>query len=91
MKNPATYDLSATPPGHTYTATVKPEETSRDAWARVIKDFVLFFAALAFLGVLALICFNTVQSQVATAEEKKWAMSFLTGAAGGLVGYLIKK
>ncbi|TVP68774.1 MAG: hypothetical protein EA339_15700 [Rhodobacteraceae bacterium] len=91
MSNPPTYDLSATPPGHTYTVTVKPEETLRDAWARVIKDFILFAAALVFLGMLAWICFVTVQSPTATAEEKKWAMSFLTGAAGGLVGYLIKK
>ncbi|MDP3341819.1 hypothetical protein [Frigidibacter sp.] len=91
MTNPPTHDLSVTPPGHTYTATVKPEETSKDAWARVIKDFVLFAAALVFLGILAWICFDTVQSQTAPAEEKKWAMSFLTGAAGGLVGYLVKK
>ena len=91
MTNPPTYDLSVTPPGHTYTATVRPQETSRDAWARVIKDFVLFVAALVFLGVLAWICFDTVRSLTAPAEEKKWAMSFLTGAAGGLVGYLIKK
>ncbi len=91
MTNPPTYDLSAAPPGHTYTATVQPKESDKDAWARVIKDFILFLAALVFLGVLAWICVDAVRSQTASADEKKWAMSFLTGAAGGLVGYLVKR
>lgn len=91
MTNPPTYDLSATPAGHTFTATVKPEESSKDAWARVFREQVLFLAALAFVGMVAWICFGTVQSASASAEEKKWAMSFLTGAAGGLVGYLVRK
>ncbi|WP_210402057.1 hypothetical protein [Pseudotabrizicola formosa] len=91
MTNPQIYDLSAAPKGHTYTATVKPEESNKDAWVRVIKDLTLFFAALSFLAVLAWICVTTVQSETAASEEKKWAMSFLTGAAGGLIGYLVKK
>lgn len=91
MSNPPTYDLSATPAGHTYTATVKPEESAKDPWARIFRETVLFIAALGFVGMLAWICFGTVQSGTATAEEKKWAMSFLTGAAGGLVGYLVRK
>lgn len=91
MTEPRVYDLSAAPPGHTYTATVKPEETQMDAWARVIREFLVLFAALGFLGLIAWICVDTLRSSAASAEEKKWAMSFLTGAAGGLIGYLVKK
>ena len=91
MTNPPTYDLNATPPGHTYSVTVKPGETQKDAWARVIKDFILFLCSIGFVGALAWFCYETMRSQSASADEKKWAMSFFTGTAGGLIGYLVKK
>lgn len=91
MTTPATIDLSQTPAGHTYSVSVKPGETEKDAWARIIKDMILFLCSIAFVGTLAWFCYETVRSASASAEEKKWAMSFFTAAAGGLIGYLVKK
>jgi len=34
---------------------------------------------------------GTLTSGTATADEKKWAMSVLSAAAGGIIGYLVKK
>jgi hypothetical protein len=91
VTNPPTIDLNAAPAGHTYSVTVKPGETEKDAWARIIKDLVLFFCSIAFVGALAWFCYETMRSTTASADEKKWAMSFFTAAAGGLIGYLVKK
>lgn len=91
MTNPPTIDLNTAPPGHTYSVSVKPGETEKDAWARIIKDLVLFFFAIAFVAALAWFCYQTLISTTAPPDEKKWAMSFFTGAAGGLIGYLVKQ
>lgn len=85
------YDLNTAPPGHTYSVSVKPGETEKDAWARIIKDMILFLCSIAFVGALAWFCYETMHSTTAAADEKKWAMSFFTAAAGGLIGYLVKK
>jgi uncharacterized membrane protein YobD (UPF0266 family) len=47
--------------------------------------------ALVFVGMVAVLCYNTVTSAVATADEKKWAMSVLSAATGGIIGYLIRR
>jgi hypothetical protein len=91
VTNPPTIDLNAAPAGHIYSVSVKPGETEKDAWARIIKDLVLFFCSIAFIGALAWFCYETMRSSTASAEEKKWSMSLLSLAAGGLIGYLVKK
>lgn len=40
---------------------------------------------------MVLLCYETVVSATASAEEKKWAMSVLSGATGGIVGYPVRK
>lgn len=91
MTNPTTIDLNTAPPGHTYSASVKPEEREKDAWARIIKDMILFLCSIVFVGALAWFCYETMRSTTASADEKKWAMSFFSAAAGGLIGYLVRK
>ncbi|ANH33213.1 hypothetical protein [Ralstonia solanacearum] len=40
---------------------------------------------------IVLLCYRALSSPQTSAEEKKWAMSVLTAAAGGIIGYLIRK
>jgi hypothetical protein len=51
----------------------------------------LFVFALSSVGAVYWLCYNTVTSPTAGAEEKKWAMSILSAGAAGLVGYLVRK
>ena len=87
----STLDLSKPPPNHQYKVSVEPEETGWEQAVRLFKDISLFVAALVVVGFLLWFSYNTLISSSATAEEKKWAMSLLSGAAAGLIGYLIKK
>ncbi len=58
---------------------------------RLFKDVALFLVGIAFIGILVWICLDTLKSPSASAEEKKWAMSTITAAAGGVIGYLVRK
>ena len=40
---------------------------------------------------LAVLCYSTLTSSTTTPEEKKWAMSIISGAAGGIIGYPVRK
>jgi hypothetical protein len=84
-------DLNAPPPNHTLSVTVAREEKTSERNVRLIKDAVLFAVAICFVIGLAILCLYTLMSNVATADDKKWAQSFLTAAAGGIVGYLVRK
>jgi hypothetical protein len=39
---------------------------------------------------IAWLCYSTLNSPSATSDEKKWAMSVLSAAAG-FIGYLVRK
>jgi hypothetical protein len=52
---------------------------------------MVFLTALGFVLLIAAICVQTLESPTATPEAQKWAMSILSAAASGLIGYLIKK
>lgn len=51
----------------------------------------MFLLAVGFVRLIVWLCVSTVWSASAQAEEKKWAMSILSAAAGGIIGYLIRK
>ena len=87
----STIDLDKPPPHHVYTVSVEPEERPAERIVRLFKDIALFLVAIAFVVTIAIICFRTLYDAAATADEKKWAMSVLSAAAGGIVGYLIRK
>lgn len=84
-------DLNSPPPNHNYSIKVDPKETDSDRAVRLFKDVALFLVAIGFVVLLAVLCYNTLTSATTTPEEKKWAMSILSGAAGGIIGYLIRK
>ena len=84
-------DLNSPPPNHNYNIKVDPKETDGERTVRLFKDVALFLVAIGFVVLLAFLCYSTLASATATPEEKKWAMSILSGAAGGIVGYLIRK
>lgn len=87
----STIDLNTPPPNHKYSVSVEREETAGERGVRLFKDVALFVAALGFVVLIAWLCYSTLSSSAATAEEKKWAMSVLSAATGGIVGYLIRK
>lgn len=84
-------NLDETPPNHTYKASIEPAESPAERLVRLFKDVVLFAVAIGFVGTVASLCYTTLQSASASSEEKKWAMSVLSAATGGIIGYLIRK
>ncbi|WKB54929.1 hypothetical protein [Eleftheria terrae] len=84
-------DLNSPPPNHQFSVAIDREETRGERGVRLFKDVALFIAALAFVALIGWLCFRTLMASGAGAEEKKWAMSVLSAAAGGIVGYLIKR
>lgn len=84
-------DLNNPPPNHKFSVSVDREETAGERGVRLFKEVTIFSAALAFVAIMAWICLATLQSATASADEKKWAMSVLSAATGGLIGFLIRK
>jgi hypothetical protein len=82
-------DLSKPTDG--YKVIIQTEEHPHDRIVRLFKEVVLFLSAVFCFGLILFICFDVVQNTVASANEKKWAMSVLTGLTGALTGYLLKK
>ena len=87
----STIDLNAPPPNHKFNVSVEPEETDGERKVRLFKDVALFIVALVFVSLVVWLCFSTLTSSSATADEKKWAMSVLSAATGGIIGYLVRK
>jgi hypothetical protein len=86
-----TIDLNNPPDGHNYSVSIEPSETDIERNVRLFKDVVLFLAAVITVGLILTFCFYTLLETTSSADDKKWAMSVLTGASGGILGYLIGK
>lgn len=86
-----TFDLNSPPANHSYSLTLQRAETTGERSIRLFKDITLFLMAAAFVITITVICYQTATTEGASADDKKWAMSFLSGAAAGLIGYLIRK
>lgn len=86
-----TIDLDSPPPNHKFSVSVEREETLGERRVRLFKDVTLFVVAVAFVVAIAVLCLATLLAPAAPAEEKKWAMSVLSAAAGGIIGYLIRR
>ena len=84
-------DLNQVPPGHKYNVSVEREESVAVHNVRLFKDVALFVLSLVFISILTWLCVTTLYSPDATQDAKRWAVSTLAGAAGGIVGYLVKK
>ena len=87
----STIDLNTPPPNHKFSVSVEREETAGERRVRLFKDVVIFLTSIAFVGMIAWLCVSTLFSPSASADEKKWAMSVLSAAAGGIIGYLVRK
>jgi len=70
---------------------LEPEEKNEELCVRLLKEFVLVIVAASFVILLGWICYETLTSVSATADEKKWAMSSITAITGGLTGYLLRR
>ena len=87
----STIDLNSPPPNHKYSVSVEREETGGERRVRLFKDLALFLVAIGFVVLIVVLCYSTLSSATATPEEKKWAMSVLSAATGGIIGYLVRK
>jgi hypothetical protein len=87
----STIDLNSPPPNHKYSVSVECEETAGERRIRLFKDVALFVVAVGFVVMIVSLCYSTLSSSAASAEEKKWAMSVLSAATGGVIGYLVRK
>jgi len=85
-------DLRSPPPGHTYTSSITPQENEGDQRVRRFREYTATIVTLVLVGVIAWLCVRTLlSSDPARAEGQKWAMSILSAAAAGLIGYLVRK
>ena len=84
-------DLNAPPPNHKFSVSIEREESEGDRRVRLFKDVALFLVAIAFVLLITWLCYSTLTSPSASAEDKKWAMSLLSAATGGIVGYLLRR
>jgi hypothetical protein len=84
-------DLNNPPADHNLTVKVEKTESDGDRYVRLFKDVLLFLVAVGFVVMVAWLCVETLHSASATAEEKKWAMSVIAAATGGIIGYLVRK
>ncbi len=82
-------DLSKPTDG--YKVIIQTEEHPNDRIVRLIKEVSLFIGAMTCFAIILFICFEVVHSTTTSGEEKKWAMSVLTGLTGAITGYLLKK
>lgn len=84
-------DLNSPPPNHKFSVAIDREETAGERRVRLFKDVALFVVAIGFVLLIVALCYSTLTSTTATADEKKWAMSVISAAAGGIIGYLVRK
>lgn len=84
-------DLNSPPPNHKFSVSVEREETDGERRVRLGKDVALFAVAIGFVMLIVWLCYSTLVSPTATADEKKWAMSVLSAATGGIIGYLVRR
>jgi hypothetical protein len=84
-------DIGKPAPGHEINVTIQREEAKSERNVRLFKELTLFLAGIGFVALIIWICVNTLSSPGASAEEKKWAMSIISAAAGGIIGYLVRK
>lgn len=87
----STIDLDSPPPNHKYSVSIEREETADERRVRLFKDVTIFMVATAFVVLIVWLCYTTLSSSTASAEEKKWAMSVLSAATGGIIGYLVRR
>lgn len=85
----STVDLNDLPANATLS--IAREETTSERRVRLFKDVTLFLLAIALVVAIVALCVHTLLTPDASADAQKWAMSLLTGAAGGLIGYLVRK
>ncbi len=86
-----TINLNKPPPNHQYKVSIEREEAQIEQRVRLFKDLTLFIVAIGFVLLIAALCLNTLQDKSASVEAQKWAMSILSAATGGLIGYLVRK
>lgn len=86
-----TIDLNTPPANHDLRVSVERAESLAERNVRLFKEVMLFLAALAFVAILLWLCVDALTAPGTDPESKKWAMSILSGIAGGLVGYLVRR
>lgn len=84
-------DLNTLSRDHKFKLAVEPGETRGERCVRLFKDVALFLVAIVLVGLVMWVCIDTLlYAEGVREDEKKWAMSVLSSAVGGILGYLIR-
>ena len=81
--------VDITPPEHDDERDARLRHEGYDLNVARFKDVVMFLFSIALVAVMIWLCVQAVMA--GTADDKRWATSILTGAASGLIGYLIRQ
>ena len=82
-------DLNNLPANHK--VSLEQQETPQEMKVRLYKEVALFSVALLATVAILVLCVVTVCSAPTGSEDKKWAMSVLSAATAGIIGYLVRK
>ena len=92
MTDKKVLDLNSPAEGHKMDVSITPIESDGERRLRIFKDFVVFILAVAACSaILAYASYTVAFDGTATEGTKRWAMSIISAAVGGLLGYLLKK
>jgi hypothetical protein len=61
------------------------------AWNAYITSAVLLISGIVFAVISVYFCMSIINNPASSADDKKWAMSYLTLSGGGVIGYLTGK
>jgi hypothetical protein len=85
-------DLNNPPANHRVDLSLSPEETPGERQLRLWKDGTVFYTAwLACVLIVGYAAWTAVGAPDIDADTKRWAMSIVSAAAGGLLGFLVRK
>lgn len=85
-------DLNEPADGHKMDVKITPIESVGERRIRMIKDIVVFsLAVIACTAIVFYASYTAAFDVTASEGTKRWAMSIVSAAAGGLLGFLLKK
>ncbi|OYD95724.1 hypothetical protein CDG76_12385 [Nostoc sp. 'Peltigera membranacea cyanobiont' 210A] len=70
---------------------IKSPKSKVEEWSKIGREVSITLASLTAIGFMCYFCFQTIQSNKTSSDDKKWAQSTLTFIVGGGVGYISGK
>lgn len=84
-------DLNQKPEGHEVSVSIQKEISKAEKGVALFKEVVTFLLCVGLAISAFVYCAGIVTDDTSSDDAKRFAMSILSGAIGGIVGYLLKK